>query len=59
MRATTNERRAYSTMSRPATTNGQKPTTRVARGASPGRRFGPNLGELIVLALAFGTERPR
>lgn len=32
------------------------PTAR--RGASP-RRFGPNLGECIILALAVGAGRPR
>ena len=49
----TNEKRAYSTTSRPASaTNGRQPTMRAARGASSGRRFGPNLGEMVVAALA-------
>lgn len=38
-----NHRQVYSTM-------------RTARGARPGRRFGPNLGECIVIALAVGTS---
>ena len=29
------------------------------RGASPGRRFGLNVGERIILALAVGAGRPR
>ena len=49
----TNETRADSAKSQPArTTNGREPTTRAARGASSGRRFGPNLGEMVVAALA-------
>ena len=55
MRNTTNEKRACPTTSRPATTNGGKHTSAVARGASPARRFGPNIGESIIIALAFGT----
>lgn len=32
-----------------------QPTMRAARGASSARRFGPNLGKAIILALAFSV----
>ena len=32
-----------------------EPTTLAARGARGSRRFGPNLGELILIALALGA----
>lgn len=32
-----------------------KHTSRMARGASLGRRFGLNVGECIIIALALGT----
>ena len=53
----TNETRADSAKSQPArTTNGREPTTRAARGASSGReQFGLNVGECIIVALAFGS----
>ena len=51
----TNEKRACPTTSRPATTNDMKRTTSSARSASRSRRFGPNLGEAIILALALGA----
>ena len=53
---TTNEKRAYSAKSRPANaTNGRKPTTLTARGASPSPRFGLSVGETIIIALAFNA----
>jgi len=58
MQHTTNKRRAYSTKSRPATTNRKRYTTRSYRGSSPSwRQHGleMNVGEAIVLALAMGS----
>ena len=52
---TTNEMRACPTTSRPVTTNGLESTTLAARSASRSRRFGPNLGEAIIRALALGA----
>ena len=53
---TTNKKRVHSTTSRPtSTTNGFNRITGTVRGASSGRRFGPNLGEAIILALALGA----
>ena len=40
-------------------TNRLEHTTRRGVGASQRRRFGPNLGEAIILALAIGAGRPR
>ena len=59
MQTTAKEKAALSPKSATNTTNGKKPTTQTARDASSGRQFGPNLGELIVLALAVGAGRPR
>ena len=56
MRTTPDETRAYSAKSRPAsTTNERKHTPVAVRCASGTRRFGPNLGEVIIIALALGA----
>ena len=58
MRHATNETRAYSAKSRPAsTTNMQKHTPTAAQSASGSRRrrFGMSVGEAIVIALAMGA----
>lgn len=58
MRTTTNETRAYSAKSRPAsTTNVRKHIQTAAQSASGlrRRRFGMSVGEAIVIALAFNA----
>ena len=49
----TNERAAPSPKSTASKTNGREHTTAEARGASPARRFGPNVGQLVLIALAM------
>lgn len=49
----TNERAAPSPKNAASNTNEREHTTATGRGASPARRFGPNVGQLILLALAM------
>ena len=57
MNRTTNERAA--TQGQPCaareSTNRRNRNTPEVRGAIPARRFGPNLGECIIIALALGA----
>ena len=48
----TNERAAPPARGTASKTNRYESTTAAARGASFARRFGPNVGHLILLALA-------
>lgn len=52
----TNKTRADSVKSRPAATNKPQPTTIPARPASVSR-FGANVGQIVLLALALGAAQ--